>query len=101
MSAQPVHDGDGGPPPLPRTQNAVAAALPPADRMEFYREMGEADETELLGVLRRWWLRARLYADPLPEDVRADIEAGTAPGRPAGAALRQAAADRETSSGER
>lgn len=53
MSAQPVHHG-GGRPPLPRTQNAVAAALPPADRMEFYREMGESAETELLGVLRRW-----------------------------------------------
>ncbi|MFH8411167.1 hypothetical protein ACH4FX_41320 [Streptomyces sp. NPDC018019] len=101
MSAQPVHHGDGGPPPLPRTQNAVAAALPPADRMEFYREMGEADETELLGVLRRWWLRARLYADPLPDDVRTAVEAGTAPGRAAGAALRQAAADREASTGER
>ncbi|KEF04855.1 hypothetical protein DF17_21665 [Streptomyces rimosus] len=63
--------------------------------------MGEADETELLGVLRRWWLGARLYADPLPDDVRTDIEAGTAPGRAAGAALRQAAADRETSTGER
>ncbi|WP_158940935.1 hypothetical protein [Streptomyces rimosus] len=48
MGAQPVHHGDGGLPPLPRTQ-----------------------------------------------------EAGTAPGRPADAALRQAAADRETSTGER
>lgn len=44
MSAQTVHPSDAGPPSLPRTQNDVARALPPADRMEFYREMGEADE---------------------------------------------------------
>lgn len=91
MSAQTVHQ----PPPLPRTQNDVAKALPPADRMEFYREMGEADETELLGVLRRWWLRARLYADPLPEEGRAAVEAGQAPGRPAAAVVREAVVARE------
>ncbi|WP_159025885.1 hypothetical protein [Streptomyces rimosus] len=34
-------------------------------------------------------------------DIEAAAEAGTAPGRPADAALRQAAADRETSTGER
>ncbi|RSO03241.1 hypothetical protein DMH18_38330 [Streptomyces sp. WAC 06783] len=98
---QPVHHGDGGPPPLPRAQNAVAAAVPPANRMGFYRGMGEADETELLGVLRRWWLRVRLYADPLPDGIRTDIEAGTAPGQSADVTLRQVAADRETSTSER
>lgn len=90
MSAQTVHPSDAGPPSLPRTQNDVAKALPPADRMEFYREMGEADETELLGVLRRWWLRAGLYADPLPDETRAAVEAGLAPGRPAAGAVREA-----------
>ncbi|MEV0281687.1 hypothetical protein AB0I22_35610 [Streptomyces sp. NPDC050610] len=95
MSAQTVHASDAGPPPLPRTQNAVATALPPVERMEFYREMGEADETELLGVLRRWWLRARLYAAPLSEETRTAVEAGRAPGRPASAALREAVALRE------
>ncbi|MFI5621474.1 hypothetical protein [Streptomyces sp. NPDC051567] len=94
MSAQTVHPSDAGPPSLPRTQNAVAQALPPADRMEFYREMGEADETELLGVLRRWWMRAALYADPLPEEARAAAEAGRAPGRPAAALVREALAAR-------
>ncbi|WP_052489863.1 hypothetical protein [Streptomyces sp. 150FB] len=99
MSAQTVHPSDAGPPSLPRTQNDVAKALPPADRMEFYREMGEADETELLGVLRRWWLRARLYADPLPDETRAAVEAGLAPGRPAARAVREAVDTRTT--GER
>lgn len=96
VSAQAVHPSDAGPPSLPRTQNDVARALPPADRMEFYREMGEADETELLGVLRRWWLRARLYADPLPEETRSAVEAGTAPGRPAAVLVREAVAARES-----
>ncbi|MGW7550168.1 hypothetical protein [Streptomyces rimosus] len=49
MSAQPVHHGEGG--PLPLYQNAVAAAVPPADRRGFYRDMGETDETALSGVL--------------------------------------------------
>ncbi|MFF4283497.1 hypothetical protein [Streptomyces kronopolitis] len=95
MSAQTAHPRDAEQQPLPRTQNAVAQALPPADRMEFYREMGEADETELLGVLRRWWLRARLYADPLPEETRTAVEAGRAPGRSATPLLREALAARE------
>ncbi|MEV5950408.1 hypothetical protein [Streptomyces sp. NPDC051993] len=98
MSAQTVHPHDAGLPPLPRTQNAVAGALPPADRMEFYREMGEADETELVGVLRRWWLRARLYAEPLPDETRAVVEAGQAPGRSAIALVREARAAREMGS---
>ncbi|MCO8308785.1 hypothetical protein [Streptomyces sp. RKCA744] len=96
MTAQTVHSSDARPPSLPRTQNAVAAALPPADRMEFYQEMGEADETELLSTLRRWWMRAaHLYADPLPEETRAAVEAGLAPGRSALAVLREATAARE------
>ncbi|MEC4019847.1 hypothetical protein [Streptomyces sp. H27-D2] len=95
MSAQTGHPSDAGPPPLPRTQNAVAAALPPAGRMEFYRQMGQANETELLGVLRRWWLRARLYADPLPEESRTAVEAGRAPGRSATTLVREAVAARE------
>ncbi|MDT0453654.1 hypothetical protein [Streptomyces hesseae] len=98
MRAQPVHYGDSGAPSIPRTQNGVAEALPPADRMEFYREMGQADEHELLGVLRRWWMRAMMYADPLAEPVRTAIETGTAPGRPAAAVLHEAQAAREADS---
>lgn len=94
MSAQPIHPHE--PERLPRTQNAVAEALPPADRMEFYREMGEADETALLGVLRRWWMRANLYANPLPEETRTAVETGRVPGRSATAVLREATAARET-----
>ncbi|MFI2077654.1 hypothetical protein [Streptomyces triculaminicus] len=98
MSAQPVHFGDSGAPSIPRTQNGVAEALPPADRMEFYRKMGQADETELLGVLRRWWLRAAMYVDPLPETVRTAVEVGTAPGRSVASAVREALAAREADS---
>ncbi|MEW2577683.1 hypothetical protein [Streptomyces syringium] len=98
MSAQPVHYGDSGAPSIPRTQNGVAEALPPADRMEFYREIGQADEHELLGVLRRWWMRATMYADPLPESVRTAVENGTAPGRPAAAVIREALGAREADS---
>ncbi|MFE0043700.1 hypothetical protein [Streptomyces albireticuli] len=100
MGVQPVHYGAGGSgaPSVPRTQNGVAEALPPADRMEFYREMGQADEHELLGVLRRWWLRATMYADPLPEPLRTAVENGTAPGRPAAVVLREAQAAREADS---
>lgn len=92
MSAQTVHPGE--PTPLPRTQNAVAAALPPAARMEFFREMGDADENELVRTLRRWWMRACMYADPLPEPVRGAIEAGTAVGHSAAAAVHSASARR-------
>ncbi|MFJ1751284.1 hypothetical protein ACIOJD_34405 [Streptomyces sp. NPDC088116] len=52
-------------------------------------------DTQSRHVLRRWWLRARLYADPLPEEARAAVEAGQAPGRPAAAVVREAVVARE------
>ncbi|MER7672106.1 hypothetical protein ABTY61_27115 [Kitasatospora sp. NPDC096128] len=85
MSAAPVH----GHQPIARTQDAVAAALPPAQRMEFYREMGEADDETIGGVLRRWWLRAQLYRDPEGDRIHTAVQAGTAPGTPASAVLRR------------
>ncbi|MEV0267074.1 hypothetical protein AB0I49_37830 [Streptomyces sp. NPDC050617] len=57
--------------------------------------MGEADETDLLGLLRRWRPRARLYAAPLAEETRAAVEAGRVSGRAASAAVREAVALRE------
>lgn len=89
MSAAPVHGHHDGRQPIPRTQDGVAAALPSAQRMEFYREMGEAFDETIGGVLRRWWLRAELYRDPEGDRIHAEIQAGTAPGVSAAAFLRQ------------
>ncbi|TQF07946.1 hypothetical protein E6W39_01005 [Kitasatospora acidiphila] len=89
MSAASLHGHHDGSQPIPRTQDAVAAALPSAQRMEFYREMGEADDAAIGGVLRRWWLRAELYRDPEGDRIHAAVQAGTAPGTPASAVLRR------------
>lgn len=88
MSAQPVEPF----PEPPRTPDDVAAALPPVQRMEFYREIGTATEETISGVLRRWRLRIRLYQNPDPgERMLREHEEGTRPGVPAAAALRAAA----------
>ncbi|MFF7994725.1 hypothetical protein ACFZDG_33750 [Kitasatospora xanthocidica] len=89
MSAAPVHGHHDGHQPIARTQDAVAAALPPAQRMEFYREMGEADDATIGGVLRRWWLRAELYQDPEGDRIHTAVQDGTAPGTSASAVLRR------------
>ncbi|WBP88223.1 hypothetical protein [Kitasatospora cathayae] len=89
MSAAPMHGHHDDRQPIARTQDAVAAALPPAQRMEFYREMGEADDETIGGVLRRWWLRANLYRDPEGDRIHAAIQDGTAPGVPASTVLRR------------
>ncbi|MFE7193976.1 hypothetical protein [Kitasatospora sp. NPDC057541] len=87
MSAASLHGPHDGRRPVPRTQDGVAEALPPAQRMEFYREMGEADDTTIGGVLQRWWLRAELYRDPEGDRIHAAVQAGAAPGTPASAVL--------------
>ncbi|WP_327075520.1 hypothetical protein OG196_43095 (plasmid) [Kitasatospora purpeofusca] len=89
MSAAPVHGHHDGRKPVPRTQDGVAAALPSAQRMEFYREMGEADDETIGGVLRRWWLRAELYRDPEGDRIHTAVQTGTTPGTPASAVLRR------------
>ncbi|MEV6974641.1 hypothetical protein [Kitasatospora sp. NPDC093806] len=89
MSAASLHGHHDGRQPIPRTQDGVAAALPPAQRMEFYREMGEADVDTIGGVLKRWWLRAELYQDPEGDRVHAAVQAGTAPGTSASVVLRR------------
>ncbi|MER7843345.1 hypothetical protein ABTZ03_05275 [Kitasatospora sp. NPDC096077] len=93
MSAAPLHGHHDSHQPIARTQDAVAAALPPAQRMEFYREMGEADDETIGGVLRRWWLRAQLYRDPEGDRIHAAIQSGTAPGSPASEVLRRLGAE--------
>ncbi|MFD9685858.1 DUF6247 family protein [Kitasatospora sp. NPDC059088] len=85
MNTTPVH----GRQPVARTQGAVAAALPPAQRKEFHREMDEADEETIDGVLRRWWLRAQLYRDPEGDRIQTAVRSGTAPGTPASTVLRR------------
>ncbi|MFF3008059.1 hypothetical protein ACFVTF_35270 [Kitasatospora sp. NPDC057940] len=89
MSAAPLHGHHDSQQPIPRTQDAVAAALPPAQRIDFYREMGEADDSTIGGVLRRWWLRTQLYRDPEGDRLHAAVQSGTATGAPASAVLRR------------
>ncbi|WP_327339417.1 hypothetical protein OG384_29280 [Streptomyces sp. NBC_01324] len=86
MSTQPIHSD---PQPIPRTQNAVAAALPPAQRMEFYREMGEATPETIGHVLTNWWLLVQVAGDPQTARTAAAVKAGTAPGRSASAVMRE------------
>ncbi|MEZ0090617.1 hypothetical protein [Streptacidiphilus sp. EB129] len=57
MSAQPTEAYGAH----PRTQDEIGAALPPSQRMAFYRDMGSANEDEIAGVLRRWRLRLAIY----------------------------------------
>ncbi|MFD8783515.1 hypothetical protein [Kitasatospora sp. NPDC059599] len=89
MSAAPRHGHHDGHQPIPRTQDTVAAALPPAQRTEFYREMGEADVETISGALKRWWLRAELDRDPEGDRIHAAVQAGAAPGTSASAVLRR------------
>ncbi len=73
----------------PRTQDEIGAALPPSQRMAFYRDMGSAGEDEIAGVLRRWRLRLEIYNDPSTRRVHAAVQEGTAPGRPLSVVLRE------------
>ncbi|MFD0262682.1 hypothetical protein ACFRKE_22065 [Kitasatospora indigofera] len=73
----------------PRTQDEIGAALPPSQRMAFYRDMGSADESEIAGVLRRWRLRLEIYNDPATARAHDAVRRGTAPGRALSAVLRE------------
>ncbi|MER7137867.1 hypothetical protein ABT358_15090 [Streptomyces sp. NPDC000341] len=75
--------------PIPRTQNAVAAALPAAQRMEFYREMGEATPETIGEALTNWWLLVQVAGDPQTARTAAAVKAGTAPGRSASTVMRE------------
>lgn len=75
MSARPVHPHDPGP-RVPRTINGIADALSGARRMEFYREIGEAQAgPELQHVVATWWGQAMLDTDPERERIIAAAEA--------------------------
>lgn len=73
--------------PIPRTQNAVAAALPAGQRTDFYHEMGEASPEQIGRVLTRWWLLVQVAADPATAATAAAVKADTAPGRGATAVV--------------
>jgi hypothetical protein len=63
---------------VPRTIDGVAEALHGADRMEFYREVGEADVGgELQQVAATWWGRAMLATDPEGPTMHRAVEAGS------------------------
>lgn len=87
MSVQPIQGAASM--PIARTQNAVAAALPAGQRMDFYREMGEASPEEIGQVLTRWWVLVQVAADPATAVTAAAVKGGTAPGRGVTAVLRE------------
>lgn len=79
MSAQPIHPHPGQP-RVPRTIDGIAAALSPARRMEFYRQVGQAEAGEQLQhVVATWWGEAMLDTDPQREQIIAAARAGTLP----------------------
>ncbi|KAB8160223.1 hypothetical protein FH609_028390 [Streptomyces sp. 3MP-14] len=82
MSGQPVHhrfpDEPGGE-RVPRTADGIAAALSPARRMEFYRELGTAPLDNVEAVLRRWWCEAMLDTDPDGDRITTAALDGTLP----------------------
>jgi hypothetical protein len=64
---------------VPRTADGIAAALIPARRMEFYRQLGTSPVERVEAVLRRWWCEAMLDTDPQRERIRAAVMEGTLP----------------------
>ncbi|MEV5410264.1 hypothetical protein AB0K60_15685 [Thermopolyspora sp. NPDC052614] len=76
MTAQPVHSSGPEEPRVPRTVDGIAAALSPAKRMDFYRQLGTARLEQAEAVLRRWWCEAMLDTDPEAEQVRIEAEQG-------------------------
>ena len=64
---------------VPRTADGIAAALTPARRMEFYRELATTPVERVEAVLRRWWCEAMLDTDPQGDRITAAALAGTLP----------------------
>ncbi|MCC9311098.1 hypothetical protein LN042_29220 [Kitasatospora sp. RB6PN24] len=78
MSTAPVRGHHDDRQPIARTQYGVAAALPPAQRVEFYQEMGEGPSDETIGGPATGALVAAGRAVPGPggDRIHADIQAG-------------------------
>jgi hypothetical protein len=80
VTAQPIHPHDVDAPRVPRTINGIADALTGARRMEFYREIGQAEAGPALEhALATWWGEAMLDTDPERDDIIAAAEADTLP----------------------
>jgi hypothetical protein len=62
---------------VPRTADGIAAALAPARRMDFYRELGTSPVESVEAVLRRWWCEAMPDTDPQGERIAAAATEGT------------------------
>jgi hypothetical protein len=81
MTAQPAgrlgrSDADR----VPRTIDGIAEALRGPDRMEFYREVGQAEAgADLQHVVASWWARAMLASDPEGPELRRAVAAGSLP----------------------
>jgi hypothetical protein len=73
---EPADDGDER---VPRTAEGIAAALTPARRTEFHRELGTAPPDKREAVLRRWWCEAMLDTDPEGDRITAAALDGTLP----------------------
>jgi hypothetical protein len=77
MTAQPVHPHQPGQPRVPRTINGIADGLTGARRMEFYREIGQAEAgPDLQHVLATWWGEAMLDTDPDRDRTISAVQAG-------------------------
>ncbi|MFL4497575.1 hypothetical protein ACJ6WD_41015 [Streptomyces sp. VTCC 41912] len=76
MSAQPEHPADSRAPAIPHTINAIGAALTGERRARFYGEVLAAEETDVPGVMRRWWKTAMLDQARGAETSRANAAAG-------------------------
>lgn len=81
MTAQPTgRTGRSGVDRVPRTIDGIAEALHGPDRMEFYREVGQAEVGEdLQHVVAAWWAHAMLVSDPEGPALRRAVAARTLP----------------------
>jgi hypothetical protein len=65
---------------VPRTIDGIADALRGSDRMEFYREVGQAlAGPQLHQMVATWWGRAMLETDPARAELIRAVESRTQP----------------------
>ncbi|MFI2780772.1 hypothetical protein [Streptomyces sp. ALB3] len=76
MSAQPESPRDSRIPGIPHTINAIADALDLADSARFKSEVLAAEESDVPGVMRRWWKTAMINRVPGAARSRANAEQG-------------------------
>ncbi|MDX3433954.1 hypothetical protein PV664_34345 [Streptomyces sp. ME01-18a] len=76
MSAQPESPRDRRISCIPHTINAIADALNIADSARFKSEVLAAEESDVPGVMRRWWKTAMINRVPDAACSRANAERG-------------------------